>query len=159
MRSIPKTNQEVVDVFNQSFDQLTDYDNSQLNKDVIKSIFESENTIKVFHFWASWCEPCLNEIPDFVKFAEKNQMITKSKATAVPVKYFIISLDSDYESLKKFNKIFPEMLSKNFIQVWDKENNLSKNYNIEKLPATMIVYTSAQVKLFNGVIEWKNFGF
>jgi thiol-disulfide isomerase/thioredoxin len=32
-------------------------------------IRESEAKVSVVNVWATWCEPCLEELPDFVRFA------------------------------------------------------------------------------------------
>lgn len=162
VRQVPQRDEQVIKGINQNLSQLTDYKNQKLNSEEINGRLEEKNTIKVFHFWASWCEPCLNELPDFIAFVQKQK--NRNAASDADYKnikkyFFIVSLDYDEEGLKKFAKIFPEILSQNFIQIWDKENILSQQYGIEKLPATMIVYPDSHVKLHNGAIEWKKFEF
>jgi thiol-disulfide isomerase/thioredoxin len=45
---------------------------------------EPDSLVKVFNFWASWCTPCLKEIPEFEAFA---------KAHASEVELVFVSLD------------------------------------------------------------------
>lgn len=45
---------------------------------------EPNSLVKVYNFWASWCTPCLKEIPEFEAFA---------KAHASEVELVFVSLD------------------------------------------------------------------
>jgi thiol-disulfide isomerase/thioredoxin len=46
---------------------------------------QGKDTIYVVNFWATWCKPCVNELPEFEKFKSAN----KGK----PVKVILISAD------------------------------------------------------------------
>lgn len=54
-------------------------------KDVVKSFSAKNDTTYVVNFWATFCKPCIEEIPDFIKIAERY----KSKK----VKLLLVSLD------------------------------------------------------------------
>ncbi len=56
---------------------------------------EDENKIQVFNFWATWCAPCIREIP---QFESVNELIENVNVT-------LISLD-EVESLNKKVKPF-----------------------------------------------------
>lgn len=36
-----------------------------------RSIFEWQGKIRIINFWATWCPPCLKEIPEFIKLQEE----------------------------------------------------------------------------------------
>ena len=36
--------------------------------DLLKRIHNNSDTIYVVNFWATWCKPCVQELPDFEKF-------------------------------------------------------------------------------------------
>ncbi len=54
-------------------------------EDVVKSFSAKNDTVYVVNFWATFCKPCVAEIPDFIKLVEKykNQK----------VKLLLVSLD------------------------------------------------------------------
>lgn len=110
-----------------------------------KMMKRESDTIFIYNFWATWCKPCVEELPYFEKLTENY----KSK----PVKVVLVSLDfrSQYE-----RKVIP------FVE----KNNLKSdvilldapNYNdwLDKvspiwsgaIPATLVVHTSSNSNKF-----------
>jgi thiol-disulfide isomerase/thioredoxin len=41
--------------------------------DLLKRIFNSSDTIYVVNFWATWCKPCVEELPAFEKLNAESQ--------------------------------------------------------------------------------------
>ena len=100
------------------------------------------------HLWASWCGPCLNEIPELISYARKNRN---------SVQFVVVSLDESAEALDKFLKSFPELNDPLFIQVWDKSMAISKKFNADRLPMTIFIpLGSPQIKTARSVVDWKN---
>lgn len=109
----------------------------------------SEDTTYVFNFWATWCLPCVQELPEFDVLAER--YATK------PVKIILISLD--------FKDTYPVKLGA-FIErrhmqqevVWLAESN--PNFFIPKIedswqgsiPATLIIRPGRMRRLIEGQI-------
>jgi len=63
----------------------------------ITELIEKSDSVLVINFWATFCKPCVEEIPDFIKFTKKYK---KEKVTL-----HLISLDlADYypAKIKKF---------------------------------------------------------
>jgi thiol-disulfide isomerase/thioredoxin len=54
-------------------------------EDVVKSFSANNDTVYVVNFWATFCKPCIAEIPDFIRLVEKYK---KQK-----VKLLLVSLD------------------------------------------------------------------
>lgn len=176
------TSQVVIDAINDKSIELFDYQDKPLNRDHIFKLTNQKEVTKVFHFWASWCDPCALELPELISYAKK---INQDKATPAmvggsagsskanagglvdgssssivgsgqKVQIYLVSLDSDIEGLNKFTKIFPEILSQNFIQVWDKNNALTSRYGVDKLPMTIFVFPDGKMEIHEGVVKWKN---
>lgn len=63
----------------------------------INSLIEKSDSILIINFWATFCKPCVEEIPDLIKFANKY----KKEQVAL----YLVSLDlADYypAKIKKF---------------------------------------------------------
>ena len=61
--------------------------------DLQKQISSNDIPLKVFNFWATWCGPCIKEIPYFEEYADRND-----------VKVILVSMDypSKLSKVKKF---------------------------------------------------------
>lgn len=53
--------------------------------DLLKRIYNHSDTTYIVNFWATWCKPCVAELPEFERF---NQDYGKG-----PVKVLLVSLD------------------------------------------------------------------
>lgn len=53
--------------------------------DVVKSFSKNNDTVYVVNFWATFCKPCIAEIPDFIRIVEKYK--------TQKVKLLLVSLD------------------------------------------------------------------
>lgn len=104
----------------------------------------------ILHFWASWCGPCIQEIPELIHFYNNTE--NKEKYD-----FLIISMDYTLEDLQKFRLSFPQLVSPMTTQVWDKDSILSRAFQIDKLPATVIFKNEDQIQKINGLVDWKNF--
>lgn len=75
-------------------------DGQQIQKIKIKSLSDlitTSDSLLIINFWATFCKPCVEEIPDLIKFANKYK---KQKASL-----YLVSLDlEDYypKKIKKF---------------------------------------------------------
>lgn len=54
-------------------------------EEVVKSFSNKSDTVYVVNFWATFCKPCIAEIPDFIKIVEKYK--------TQKVKLLLVSLD------------------------------------------------------------------
>lgn len=162
--------QTILDSFNDKSIQLFDFKGNSVNPEQINREIKNKDVTRVFHFWASWCDPCAVELPELIKFAKKmnagaplvrnfkwrgDPNNSFSEASKSELQIYLISLDNDYDGLSKFTKIFPEILSKQFVQIWDKNNSLSGRFYIDKLPKTIFVYPDEKIKIHDGIVNWK----
>lgn len=53
--------------------------------DVVRSFSKKNDTVYVVNFWATFCKPCIAEIPDFIRIVEKYK--------TQKVKLLLVSLD------------------------------------------------------------------
>ncbi|MFZ3230431.1 MAG: TlpA disulfide reductase family protein [Pseudobdellovibrio sp.] len=120
-----------------------DYTTKQFN---MPDLSIQSKTIYV-HLWASWCAPCLNEIPELINFAKVNRDSSL---------FILVSLDDSKDDLIKFLKSFPEMEDPAFIRIWDQDKKLSKFFDADRLPMTVVFNSKdRKVKIVRSVIDWK----
>jgi thiol-disulfide isomerase/thioredoxin len=64
--------------------------------DFQKRVFQNNDTLYVVNFWATWCKPCVAELPYF-----ENQ---RTEFSSLPVRIILISLDfkKDMERMSEF---------------------------------------------------------
>ena len=125
-----------------SFD-LRDYAG---NKIAIDQAFMKDSKKVVIHLWASWCGPCINEVPELIDFSKRNP----------DVKFIIVSLDDYQDDIAKFMKSFPEFNSSHFIKIWDSEKKISKFLDADRLPMSIIIQVEkSEPQILKAVVDWK----
>ena len=107
-------------------------------------ITRDEEGIKVINFWATWCAPCIKELPLFQKLHESRSDV---KVTLVSMD---LDLDPNPEKVYKF--IERKNITANVV-ILDEQNPNAWIDKIEKewsgaLPATIIINTKTGKKKF-----------
>jgi thiol-disulfide isomerase/thioredoxin len=104
----------------------------------------------VVHLWASWCGPCVNEVPELVEYSKKN----------TGIKFVIVSLDDFKEDIDKFLKSFPEFNNKNHIQIWDTQKSIANLLQADRLPMSVLIDpNSDEPRVIKAVVDWKTVNF
>lgn len=155
------SNQEVLKEFSkqEAFDFLktssfVSYLGEPLNLDRVS--IENADIITI-HFWASWCAPCVNEVPELIDFAKR---VSQKSSKGLKTVFIAVSLDEALEDLAKFLKSFPEFNKDPFVRVWDKSKDFSKLVNADRLPMTVILNKNiSEPRIVRGVVEWKSINF
>lgn len=125
--------------------ELRDYDDKPIKLD--ESKFEETRSV-ILHFWASWCAPCIAEVPELIAFAKRNK----------DVAYVIVSVDEDQKDIQKFLKSFPGFGSKIFIKIWDGPSRLSTYFDVDRLPMSIVIRANqTDLQYIRSAVDWKNF--
>jgi thiol-disulfide isomerase/thioredoxin len=113
--------------------------------DLEKRIKNNSDTTYIVNFWATWCSPCVKELPDFDSIAVdyKNKL----------VKVILVSMDFKEDVQSKLIPFISSKKIKSEVVVLDETNG---NYFIPKisqqwsgsLPATLIVNNKKQENIF-----------
>ncbi|MNL31345.1 Thiol-disulfide oxidoreductase ResA [compost metagenome] len=102
----------------------------------------------ILNFWASWCGPCIEEVPSLIKLV---------KEFKGEVQLIAVSGDSSEKDIEIFLKSFPEFKNENIKIVWDQDRSLMKKFGINRLPESMILSKDQKlIKRIIGSIEWYN---
>ncbi len=79
------------------------------------------------NYWASWCQPCVNEITEFNRFYAAN----KNNVAVFAVNYDSLPLSKQQRLIKKFNIHYPSLKYKSLVFL-----NLG---NISVVPITFVL--------------------
>ena len=99
--------------------------------------------VVVLNFWATWCPPCVSEMPSLV------EMQRRMKAKGVTV--LAVSVDVDENAYRQFLKDH----NVNLLTVRDPDQKSSALYGTFKFPETYIVDRDGLIRRkFIGAVDW-----
>jgi peroxiredoxin len=103
--------------------------------------------VVVLNFWATWCPPCVDEIPALSKFWEKYQ----SRSDRLGL--FAVSVDKDWKTVDDFMKKNPSTIP----LYRDPDAATSKRFGTTIYPETYVVNEKGRV-LFRvqGAVNWND---
>lgn len=99
------------------------------------SLEDLKGNIVYLDFWASWCRPCIEEMPAFKKL--QNEFASSN------IKFVSIGIESKKESLEKL--IEAQGLEGIHLFDPDKEEDLKKRYNVEGIPHYVLIDTDGKM--------------
>ena len=101
--------------------------------------------VVLLNFWASWCEPCIQEFPSMIK------LIEEMKGDVI-----LLAVSADYEraDIDPFLKAF-KVKSEHIKIMWDKDQNVAKQYGTFKLPESYLIGKNGElVRKVAGIEDW-----
>ena len=100
----------------------------------------------LIHFWATWCPPCVDEIPELSKFWEEY----KGRSDIV---FYVVSVDKDWKTVEDFNAKHPN----NLPMYRDPESASASRFGTTQFPETYITNRSGRVLYrVQGAIQWRD---
>ena len=107
------------------------------------SLGDFKGKIVVLNFWATWCPPCVDEMPSLVRM----QQLMRDKGVTV----LAVSVDADSGSYHKFLKDH----NVNLLTVRDPDQKSNNLYGTFKFPETYIIDRNGVVRRkFIGPVDW-----
>lgn len=112
---------------------------------VTKSLSEYKGKVVILSFWATWCEPCVEEFPSFIKLLDE-----------FPDKVILVAIshDDNEKDVKDFVAAF-NGFRKNLVLTMDKGKALSLAFGVDKLPEGFIFDGEGKLqKKIIGIQDW-----
>ena len=104
------------------------------NKDQKININEYRGNLLILNFWATWCEPCKDEMPSLDKLQANPELDN--------VKVFAINIGR--ENFEKVSKFFIELNIKNFEPYFDPPTTLAKIFSLRGVPTSILINKKGQ---------------
>jgi cytochrome c biogenesis protein CcmG, thiol:disulfide interchange protein DsbE len=107
------------------------------------TLSQLKGQVVVLNFWATWCPPCVEEMPSLVQMQQK----MKDKGVTV----LAVSVDVDDGAYRKFLQDH----SVNLLAVRDADQKSNELYGTFKFPETYIIDRNGVVRRkFIGAVDW-----
>ncbi|MEM7647298.1 MAG: TlpA disulfide reductase family protein [Pseudomonadota bacterium] len=122
----------------ESYKVLSDLESKGIYQDDTLEFFDLEQKklklvdykgkVVILSFWATWCEPCVDEFPSFIKLLD-----------AYPEKIVLIAISHDDEEkdVREFVSAF-QGYRQNLVLVMDKDKRMSRSFKVDRLPEGFI---------------------
>lgn len=109
------------------------------------SLGQYAGKVVLLSFWASWCNPCVQEFPSMLKLVEK------FKGDVV---FLAVSADNSEEDMRAFVNLMKADVA--HVQIaWDRERKVAELYGTESLPESYIIGTDGKlVRKIVGSEDW-----
>ena len=103
-------------------------------KDQKININEYKGNLLILNFWATWCEPCKEEMPSLDSLQVNPELDN--------IKIFAINIGK--ENLNKVNNFFVEFNIKNFEPYFDPPTTLAKKFSLRGIPTSILINKEGQ---------------
>ena len=93
-----------------------------------------DSKLIILNFWATWCEPCKEEMPSLNRL-QANQKLKNLK---------IYPINIGKENLKKVKSFFTELDINNLEPYFDNSSTLAKTFSLRGLPTTILLNSKGE---------------
>ena len=98
-------------------------------KDHEINISNFDGNLIILNFWATWCEPCKEEMPSLDRLQVNSELVN--------LKVFPINIGK--ENKIKVNKFFEDFNIKNFEPYFDPPITLAKKFSLRGVPTSILI--------------------
>jgi thiol-disulfide isomerase/thioredoxin len=112
----------------------------------VTDLTEVKGKILIVHFWATWCPPCVEELPALSRFWEKYR-------GRDDIALYAISVDKDWKIVESFSAKNPHDLP----LYLDPKAETAGRFGSEQYPETYIVNRNGRVLFrLQGAVNWSD---
>ena len=98
-------------------------------KDKKININDFKGNLLILNFWATWCEPCKEEMPSLNNL-QINEELDRLK---------IFTINIGKENIEKVNKFFLDLNIQNFEPYFDPPKTLAKKFSLRGVPTSILI--------------------
>jgi len=100
----------------------------------------------VVNFWATWCAPCIKELPDLEILGQK----LGSEATV-----YLVNFGETTKTIDTFKEKKPELFGEHTVLLKDAKMSGLKAYGLRGVPTTVLINASGEtVESIQGMKDW-----
>ncbi|HLR07700.1 MAG TPA: TlpA disulfide reductase family protein [Bacillota bacterium] len=111
-----------------------DFELETLEEDTVVRLSDLQGERVIVNFWATWCAPCREEIPDFQKLYDSEDV----EILAVNMTESEKSEDDVIEFVDEFAMTFPVLL--------DVDSEVSETYQVQAYPTTYMIDSNGHIQ-------------
>ncbi len=93
------------------------------------NIKQFRGNLILLNFWATWCEPCIEELPSLNRL-QVNENLSNLK---------IFAINISQESKKKVDVFFKDLNIENFDPYYDAPTTLAKTFSLRGVPTSILL--------------------
>ncbi len=93
--------------------------------------------VVLLNFWATWCGPCREELPELARVQEKY----RRRGLAI----IAVTVDNELENVRGFLKKYDLKLQ----ALWDKRKKVAGTYGVEKMPSSYLIDRNGVVRFIH----------
>lgn len=109
-----------------------------------KNLTDLKGKPVILHFWATWCAPCVQELPELDTFAKKYGNTAH-----------IVAVATDGKDVTKIRDFYKSKGIKNLSITFDKSGILARTFRTSALPTTVFINSKGnEIGRIQGVVEW-----
>jgi len=110
------------------------------------SFSDFKGKILLVNFWATWCAPCIKEMPSLDRLETK-----------INGDFDVIAISVDRDGVEKVTDFFDENKISNLEKFFDIKNSLAKEMNLYGVPTSFFVNKEGDlIGYYQGDMEWDN---
>jgi thiol-disulfide isomerase/thioredoxin len=110
---------------------------------VEKNLKDLQGKPVILHFWATWCGPCVKELPDLDAFAGKQKAA------------HIVAIATDIKDATRIRDFYKSKGITNLTIAFDKNGTLLRSFKTSGLPTSIFINSQGhEIGRIQGLIEW-----